>query len=63
MAYYRVCPSCGCNIDPGEICDCRAETKKETAPLYRERPQVKVPTASLSVHFPEVKNLGRCWNA
>ena len=22
MPYYRVCPFCGCNIDPGEKCDC-----------------------------------------
>ena len=29
MAYYRTCPLCGSNNDPGEACDCRAETKKE----------------------------------
>lgn len=23
MAFYRECPFCGCNLDPGEICDCR----------------------------------------
>lgn len=28
MAYYRTCPYCGSNNDPGEACDCRAETKK-----------------------------------
>lgn len=39
MAYYRTCPYCGSNNDPGEICDCRAETKKEAAPLHRERPR------------------------
>jgi len=22
MAYYNVCPKCGCNLDPGEKCDC-----------------------------------------
>lgn len=22
MAYYRICPKCGSNLDPGEICDC-----------------------------------------
>ena len=22
MSYYRVCPHCGANLDPGESCDC-----------------------------------------
>lgn len=39
MAYYRTCPYCGSNNDPGETCDCRAETKKESAPAQRERTQ------------------------
>lgn len=55
MAYYRVCPYCGCNIDPGEICDCRTEQKKEAAPLARERPQAKTPAYSLSAQSPAVK--------
>lgn len=21
--YYRTCPECGANLDPGEICDCK----------------------------------------
>lgn len=25
MSYYRTCEFCGCNLDPGEICDCRRE--------------------------------------
>ena len=25
MAYYHVCPNCGCNLDPGETCDCKRE--------------------------------------
>ena len=39
MAYYRTCPYCGSNNDPGEACDCRTETKKESAPAQRERTQ------------------------
>lgn len=35
MAYYHTCPYCGCNLDPGERCDCRTK-QKETAPLPRE---------------------------
>ena len=25
MKYYRSCPYCGANLDPGERCDCRDE--------------------------------------
>lgn len=25
MSYYRTCPYCGANLDPGEVCDCRRE--------------------------------------
>lgn len=33
MAYYSVCSSCGCNLDPGEKCDCENE-KKEAEQRY-----------------------------
>ena len=23
MSYYRTCPWCGANLDPGEQCDCK----------------------------------------
>lgn len=23
MSYYRTCPHCGANLDPGEMCDCQ----------------------------------------
>lgn len=23
MSYFRICPNCGANLDPGEVCDCR----------------------------------------
>lgn len=25
MAYFRQCPYCGANLDPGERCDCRED--------------------------------------
>lgn len=28
MAYYNVCTNCGCNLDPGEKCDCGKEEEK-----------------------------------
>lgn len=30
MSYYRICPDCGCSLDPGERCDC--QDKEEAAP-------------------------------
>ena len=29
MAYYNTCPNCGCNLDPGEKCDCEKEMKRQ----------------------------------
>lgn len=28
--YYRTCPDCGANLDPGEICTCQTEDEEET---------------------------------
>lgn len=28
-AYYHACPYCGCNIDPGERCDCQREAPEK----------------------------------
>jgi hypothetical protein len=25
MSYYKTCPACGSNLDPGEKCDCQQE--------------------------------------
>lgn len=27
MSYYKTCPHCGANLDPGEVCDCREKEK------------------------------------
>lgn len=56
--YYRICPYCDAHLDPGEHCDCQVK-KIEAAPLQRERPQAKTPTASLAALSPEVKRLRR----
>lgn len=26
MSYYITCPDCGCNLDPGEKCDCKSQS-------------------------------------
>lgn len=35
MAYYKICSNCGCNLDPGERCDCEKE-KEEKQELSRQ---------------------------
>lgn len=27
--YFRVCPHCGCALDPSESCDCQQERRSE----------------------------------
>lgn len=29
MSYYRECPICGSNLDPGEQCTCAEDRRKE----------------------------------
>lgn len=39
MSYYRVCPGCGANLDPGEICeDCR-ENERSARAANTDAPQ------------------------
>ncbi len=40
--YYRVCPGCGANLDPGEICDdCRENERSARAANTDAPPQRK----------------------
>lgn len=37
--YYRECPWCGSNLDPGERCECRKralEQKKKILAMYKD---------------------------
>lgn len=39
MSCYRICPYCGCNLDPGERCDCRGlESKGNSAKKDASQP-------------------------
>jgi len=29
MTYYNTCLNCGCNLDPGEKCDCEEKRARE----------------------------------
>ena len=35
MSYFRQCPHCGANLDPGEVCECRKVTTE--APKKKEK--------------------------
>ncbi len=60
MAFYRPCPYCGANLDPGERCDCRMDEKKEADPMQRVRPQAPNSTVvSLASFETAVKPVGR----
>lgn len=57
MAYYRICPRCGANLDPGEVCEdcCPTERDahqpaKQRERLYTNRPPKR--TVSPILHKP-----------
>ena len=56
MPFYKPCPNCGANNDPGESCDCRDEN--EAVPLQRKRPHEKVAVATVPLTRPDVKECG-----
>lgn len=44
MAYYRTCPDCGGNLDPGERCEC--QDKRKTAPSACRDKKEELPGAT-----------------
>lgn len=45
MSYFRECPECHCNLDPGERCNCREEAAARDRELEKAldytKPQVR----------------------
>ena len=38
MSYYKTCPHCGANLDPGEVCDCLThQVCAEAREVFQER--------------------------
>lgn len=37
MSYYKTCPDCGANLDPGERCDCQVDVSQ----LIQNDPLIK----------------------
>ena len=57
MAYYRTCPLCGANLDPGESCDCAEKKQPDTPPQMRQsrkrEPGLRIITAHREVRLHE----------
>ena len=55
MSYYRACPNCGANLDPGETCDCEKKPAKEAKQL----PAAKIKRHSTTDLFNETNEAAR----
>ncbi len=55
MAYYRTCPSCGANLDPGEVCDCRTNEKERPPRCIGTTPGKRIPDAIIAMAAPKIK--------
>lgn len=55
---YCICEECGAHLDFGERCDC--QSKKEAAPLQRERPHAKKTYFKFISKLPESQE--NIWN-
>lgn len=55
MSYYRICPNCGANLDPGEHCDCqdKKEAVQGAANTRGGKRSNKLATACYSSQFNE----------
>ena len=60
MAYYRTCQYCGCNIDPGEICDCRTNEKERPPRCIGTTPGKRIPNAIIAMANQKIKEV-RSW--
>lgn len=52
--YYRTCPECGSNLDPGERCDCNEEkeSRKEESKRVSRMLQIEE-SGQMSILFEE----------
>ena len=62
MPYYRTCPRCGCNLDPGERCDCMGEIstvppwKNDAADPERPALPIRTPETRIPKMIPSGRN-------
>lgn len=52
MAYYRTCPHCGANLDPGERCDCMDARRERAAQMI-----ASLSLAEKAVLWEAIKNI------
>lgn len=50
MAYYRICTICGCNLDPGETCDCE-KVNRENKLRFEKLTKIRVETKQMEFNF------------
>ena len=58
MKYFITCPNCGCNLDPGEICDCIKETAANDATIDSGKEWISKRESTPTITFLEVKSNG-----
>ena len=50
MAYYRTCTICGCNLDPGETCDCE-KVSRENKLRFEKLTKIRAETKQMEFNF------------
>ena len=52
--YYRTCPGCGANLDPGEICEDCLENTRGARAANTDAPQAEdTKSIYFNMHFPK----------
>ena len=57
--YFRVCPHCGCAIDPSERCDCQQERRSKQEQEERRAQNGKVHVYGAGQHSISASSKGR----
>ena len=50
MAYCKICSICGCNLDPGEACDCR-EVSRINELRFARLTRIRTDTEAEQIEF------------
>lgn len=61
MAYYHICQRCGCNLDPGERCDCE-DAQKKRADFFAALTKVEQKSGQVAFDFEKLREPCRATN-